>query len=237
MGRLPHQEVHAMARMLAAALALVLLVAVSPATASSDPLTSADVVSLAESGAGEELIRSLVDERGFSGPTGVAQVVALKKSGLSDALLLHLIAAAPPREDGEPAVEVRDGVLVVSGRGEAVDVAAEAEPEAPTHQAQAATDEPATHSHQPASWPSAPETAQNAFPAGATFGSSGGAVFVPSHFGESPSAFGKVVIVGPSFPVFYPVPVAVPVAVPTAPPSRYDRIPVRTSRGTIYFPN
>lgn len=191
--------------------ALVLALGLAGAVVAA-PVSVADLLRLADAGAGEKLLSRVVDERGLSGEVGVEDILVLKKAGFSDAFIEELIdGGAPGLASSSVSVREEGGVLVVEGRGTPSEAAPGAPPQAESHaRATSASASPAppvvvvqqaapasdASPHVPERSPERSLGVENPYPVGATFGVSGGAVFLPARFGDPPSAFGRTIILG-----------------------------------------
>ena len=229
------------------ALAALALTAVFAAPLPANPMNEKHLMALAEAGLSDDAILRMVEERGLAQPLTPEAVVLLREAGLSAPLVSRLILLA---EGNEPIrIEERDGVTVISGRGEPNQIEdedareswSERGPEewpAPPPAEPPALDVVIVNGATPAQASSQDSRTAQGYPAGAVFGVSGGAVFLPARFGgNEPSAFGRTIVgftgggVGCCAPYVAPAPVVV------APAPETRMIPVRTSRGTLWIPN
>ena len=187
-------------------------------------LGATQLVELHRAGLTDEAILLLAEAEGFERAILTADALSLREAGLSSSLVSRLIALSA---GSGIAVEERDGVTVITGRGAPEE--ADAEAAAPAPGDDRAAPPPAAQAivviqqAPPAAGAAsggavsgdnghAASDFANGYPAGATFGWSGGAVFLPARFGGSePSAFGRTVIgfTGPQAcaPLLAPAPV------------------------------
>lgn len=207
-------------------LAAPLLALLVASNASAATLTVPDVVSLASGGLSEAAIGRLIEAQGLTSPLSAADALALREAGLS----AEFVSALVIRQAGTGIeVEERDGVTVVSGEGLA--------PFTPDDAAEEDREDEDSQPLRETIIVAAPEPAPqatNGHPVGATFGWSGGAVFLPARFGGSqPSAFGRTIVGFGSPAGCAPALHAAPVL--AAPEPR--RVVIHTSRGEIWLPN
>jgi hypothetical protein len=232
-------------------LGALLLAAAGAVRAADPPLRVGDLQDLMLAGVAEPVISTMLDARGFQGPLGVPEVIALTRARLSEEMLLRLFAllGADPEALGVTVAE-EDGVVVISGQGVPEAEGSWLDPSEPAPAPQPMRHEDEDWPEQEPRWaPSLPPTTPvvvNAYPTGAVFGPTGGAVFIPAHQGNPPSSFGRTIVHAGGYAVAactpYPTSAAwAPVAVETAPlqpePRRYRRIVVHTSRGPLSVPN
>jgi hypothetical protein len=226
----------------AAALVTVTVIALAaPAPALAAGLTVERIAKLSDAGLSDAAILRIAEEEGFAVPLTSERVLKGLDLGIPADLLSRLVEMSA--EEGT-AIEVaeRDGVTVITGRGP--DEASEPEPAEREEAMGPAGEPPALPPVQqvvvvggvaPAG-ETVPSSFANGFPADATFGWSGGAVFLPARFGGSrPSAFGRTIVGFTQGPTELCVPLA-PAPILVERPER-RMIPVRTSRGVIYLPN
>jgi hypothetical protein len=201
----------------------------------SAPLTLEDLVEFHHSGLTPDAFRELVTREGLASPVGADAARELQAAGLSSDLVSWLITSGSSRTGGAEGVnyDLDDGVLVVSGEGEATEdgprLEAPAPAPAPVLSPEAAAPAPtiiiamAPPPQQPIILPA------YASPWGWT-----SVAQVPARFGDPTSAFGTTIVnVGgaPGCGLVTPL--------DSASSLRPDdrTVPIHTSRGTIYLPN
>lgn len=225
--------------------ALVLLASLAtagPLRADEGPMGVERLVELHEAGLGDELIVALAEREGVK-PLAGSDLLTLREAGLSNDLLARLFRIS----HDAIRVEERDGVTIITGEGPEPeagrDEPADEEAAAPPAPAPVVVIQQAPAPGEAASSAAASGTpdATEAYPVGAAFGWSGGAVFLPARFGGSqPSAFGRTIVAfqgAACCPATVPVaPVVAPIVPVVAAPTP-RMIPMRTSRGEIWIPN
>jgi hypothetical protein len=232
-------------RLAPVAVAVALAAALLSTRASAEPLGPSMLVRLFEAGLTDEAIIQLADAQGFEHALDATDVLALREAGLPAGLVSKLVTMSA----GRISVEERDGVTVITGRGPEESPETQEQSAAP---APAAMPGPSAAQQQvivvqapPASVTPAPATDDalvNGYPVGATFGWTGGAVFLPARFGGSePSAFGRTIVAVAPVPPYCAAPVAtcVPLAdtLASTDVEPAHRIAIRTSRGRLWIPN
>jgi hypothetical protein len=223
-------------------LAVLALTAGLAAPLAANPLTEKHLVAVSRAGLSDDAIVHMAEVRGLAGPFTPEMVLRLSEAGLSSSLLSRLVLMS---DGDEPIrIEERDGVTVISGRGEArTEVETESRPERGPEEWPAPPPAPPApevvivNGGAPAAASARDSTAGLGYPAGAVFGMAGGAVFLPARFGgNEPSAFGRT-IVGFTGGGECCAPYVAPAPVVVAPVPQTRMIPVHTSRGTLWIPN
>lgn len=212
-----------------------------------EPMQFERLIELHEAGFDDEIIVQLASREGLAEPLGSAHVLALREAGLSPALVSRLVLLSL---DEGISIEDRDGITVITGEGP-VPLTEESDESESRGSRDDWEDEPRLGAAPPpqvivvgaapaaqVAAPSPVDESTVGHPAGAVFGWSGGAVFLPARFGGSePSAFGRTIVgfTGQPQPGCCP-PVLAPAPPPVVEPTS-RMIPVRTSRGELWIPN